>query len=121
MFGVAGVIALFIDIGVLYLLKPWLGLYAARVCSFLAAATFTWLFNRSIAFKGPRAYPIVAEYLIYLSSTLLGGAINYLAYAIGVTFVDAIHRQPAWGVAVGSLAGMTFNFLSARRILHKRP
>ena len=120
MFGVSGVMALFIDIGVLYVLKPWLGLYGARACSFLAAASFTWLFNRSITFKGPKTGSIVVEYLAYLSSMLVGGAINYLTYAFSVKSVDAIHAQPAWGVALGSLVGMGFNFLSARRIMQKK-
>jgi len=117
LFGVSGVIALFIDIGVLYVLKPLLGLYGGRVCSFVAAATFTWLFNRNITFKGPKPGSIVVEYLSYMSSMALGGVINYLSYAASVQWVDAIRAQPAWGVALGSLVAMGFNFLSARRIM----
>ncbi|MGC4059563.1 MAG: GtrA family protein [Aquabacterium sp.] len=118
MFGVAGVIALFVDIGVLYVLRPVLGLYGARLCSFLAAATFTWLFNRSITFQeGAKPDAIVVEYLAYLSSMAVGGAINYLTYALSVKYVDAVRAQPAFGVALGSLVGMGFNFLSARRIM----
>jgi putative flippase GtrA len=118
MFGVSGVLALFVDIGVLYVLKPMLGLYGARLCSFLAAATFTWLFNRSITFRdGVKPESIVVEYLAYLSSMAVGGAVNYLTYAISVKYVDAVRAQPALGVALGSLVGMAFNFLSARRIM----
>jgi putative flippase GtrA len=120
MFGISGVIALFIDIGVLYVLKPLLGLYGARVCSFLGAATFTWLFNRSITFKGPKSGAIVVEYLSYLSTMALGGGINYLTYALSIQLVDAIREQPAWGVALGSLVAMAFNFMSARRIMQKK-
>lgn len=121
LFGVSGVTALLVDIGVLYFLKPLLGLYGARVCSFLCAATFTWLFNRSITFPGHKDGSVLKEYLTYLSSMVVGGGINYLVYAISLSSFDVVRRQPAWGVAAGSLAGLAFNYLSARRIMQKRP
>lgn len=120
LFGVAGVLALFVDIGVLYLCRPWLGDYGGRAVSFLAAATFTWLFNRHITFKGPRQGGIAREYALYLSSMVVGGAINYGAYAASLQAFEAVRAQPAWGVAIGSLVGMVFNFLSARRILRSK-
>jgi putative flippase GtrA len=119
-FCVAGVLALFVDIGVLYALKPWLGLYLARACSFWAAATFTWLFNRSITFEGPKPGSVLREYLTYLLSMLGGGAVNYLSYAVAIQTLETVRNQPAWGVALGSLSGLTVNFVSARWILQKR-
>ena len=113
----AGGLALFVDIGVLHLCQPYLGVYGGRAVSFLAAASFTWLFNRHITFKGPKPGSIVREYLTYLSSMLVGGAINYGAYVASLHAFDAVRAQPAWGVAIGSLAGLTVNFLSARRIM----
>ena len=44
-FGIAGVLGFVVDAGALYLLAPFLGWYGARVLSFWAAATATWLFN----------------------------------------------------------------------------
>lgn len=120
LFCVSGGLALFVDIGVLYLCKPWLGVYGGRACSFLAAATFTWVFNRSITFAGQRQGSVLKEYLAYMSSMAVGGAINYLAYATSVNMIDAVRREPAWGVAIGSLVGLGFNFLSARRILRSK-
>jgi putative flippase GtrA len=117
LFGVAGVLALLIDIGVLYVLKPSFGLYGARGGSFACAATFTWLFNRHLTFKGPRSLSLVREYLAYMSSMAVGGVINYAAYAASVSAFDAVARQPFWGVAIGSLVGMGFNYLSASRIM----
>lgn len=109
--------ALLVDIGVLYLCRPYLGFYGGRAVSFLAAASFTWLFNRNITFKGPKPHGIWREYLTYLSSMLVGGAINYGAYVVSLHAFDAVRAQPAWGVAIGSLAGLAFNFMSARRIM----
>ncbi len=119
LFSVSGVLALFIDIGVLYVCKPWLGNYGGRAVSFLAAATFTWLFNRNITFSGPKEGSVLKEYLSYLSSMLVGGAINYGAYAASLQAFEAVRAQPAWGVAIGSLVGLAFNYLSARRIMKR--
>jgi putative flippase GtrA len=119
LFCVSGGLALFVDIGVLALARPWLGNYGGRAVSFLAAATFTWLFNRNITFRGPKEGSVLQEYLSYLSSMLVGGAINYGAYAASLQAFDAVRAQPAWGVAIGSLAGLVFNYLSARRIMKR--
>jgi putative flippase GtrA len=91
--------------------------YGGRVCSFLVAATFTWAFNRNITFAGEKQGSVLKEYLAYLSSMAVGGAINYMAYAGSVNLFEAVRREPAWGVAIGSLAGLGFNYLSARRIM----
>ncbi|MDE1997889.1 MAG: GtrA family protein [Burkholderiales bacterium] len=121
LFCVSGGLALLIDIGVLYALKGWLGYYWARAISFACAATFTWLFNRSLTFKGPREGGLVREYLAYLSSMAVGGAINYGVYVLSLALWPWVQHQPAIGVALGSLAGLGFNFWSARRILKTRP
>ncbi len=117
LFCVSGGLALFVDIGVLYVSRPWLGNYGGRVLSFLAAATFTWLFNRNITFKGPKEGSVLKEYLTYLSSMAVGGAINYGTYAACIQLFDAVRQQPEWGVAIGSIVALGFNFMSARRIM----
>jgi len=130
LFGVSGCLALLVDMGVLYLCRPALGDYGGRAVSFWAAATFTWWFNRTLTFGSDAASQnttahssaqlgIWAEYGAYLSSMLVGGVVNYGAYAASVHWVDAVRAQPAWGVAIGSLCGLTLNFLSARRILQR--
>ena len=120
LFGVAGVLALGLDIGVLGLLTPWLGLYGARALSFLAAASFTWLFNRRLTFAGPRRLGLRAEYAAYLASMAMGGAVNLLVYAVTVWAWPLAAAHPALGVALGSLSGMVFNFLAARAVLVAR-
>lgn len=132
-FGFSGVLALGVDLGVLALAQPLLGHYGGRALSFWAAATFTWLFNRVVTFararrahralavdgagEAPAAMPIWREYLSYFSSMAVGGALNYGAYAAAVACVPLVHAHPGLGVALGSLVGMGFNFVAARRIL----
>ena len=48
---------------------------------------------------------------------LEGGAVNYCAYAASLHLFGFVRVQPAWGVAIGSLSGLTFNYLSAQRII----
>jgi len=121
-FGVSGVLGLLVDMGVLWLLTPWLGLYGGRVLSFLCAASSTWAFNRRQTFSptGRQGKTLAAEYLAYLGTMSVGGVINYSAY---VAFVQHFPDWPGsamWGVAVGSLAGMCVNFLSARFLIFRR-
>jgi putative flippase GtrA len=130
-FGLSGVLALGVDLGVLALAQPLLGHYGGRALSFWAAATFTWLFNRVVTFARARrqhrmqagdaspAMSIWREYLSYFSSMAVGGALNYGAYAAAVAFLPMVHAHPGLGVALGSLVGMGFNFLAARRILSR--
>ncbi|MDA7418371.1 GtrA family protein [Xenophilus arseniciresistens] len=122
-FGVAGVLGFVVDAGVLYLLAPWLGWYGARVLSFWAAATATWLFNRRYTFADGAARGGAAlwrEYGGYLLAMLGGAAVNYGCYALALQLLPPAGWVPLLGVAVGSLAGMGINFLSARWLIFRR-
>jgi putative flippase GtrA len=135
-FGVSGVLALGVDVGVLALAQGALGHYGGRLLSFWAAATFTWGFNRRVSFAGARSraqalgaepgaqpqqpvhqLPLCHEYLGYLGSMAVGGALNFGTYAAAVATLPLVHAHPGLGVALGSLVGTGFNYLAARRIL----
>ncbi|MDO9237813.1 MAG: GtrA family protein [Aquabacterium sp.] len=119
-FVVSGCLALLVDMGVLHLCRPWMGDYVGRAASFLAAVIFTWLFNRNITFSGPKSGNLLTEFLTYLSSMMVGGAINYGVYALSLHSIDAVRAQPELGVVIGSLFSMVFNYLSTKRILMQR-
>ena len=113
-FAIAGTVGLLVDYGVLQFLVSVLRVpvYGARVLSFLAAVTATWLINRHFTFSerkpGP---PHLLEWLRYLGSSLLGGAANYAAFALAVANSPFIRAHLILAVAVGSLAGMFVNYL----------
>lgn len=116
-FCVAGTIGFLVDVAVLYVAAPVLGWYAGRVVSFLAAVATTWVVNRQLAFRaqarrGSRS-GIAQEFGRYLVSMLGGAAINYLAYVVTLHFYSG-PLAAALGVAMGSVAGLSVNFLSAR-------
>lgn len=119
-FAVVGVVGLVVDVAVLYLMAPLLGWYAARVVSFLAAATTTWAFNRRYTFASRvgEGGSIWREYLGYLVTMLGGAVLNYGAYALTLHWVEG-RWAAALGVAIGSLAGMGANFLSARYLVFR--
>lgn len=121
-FGIAGVLGFLVDAGVLYLLAPFFGWYGARVLSFWAAATATWLFNRRYTFAdsaAPGGAALWREYGTYLVAMLGGAAVNYAAYALTLHFMPPAAWAPLLGVAVGSVAGMGLNFVSARWLIFR--
>lgn len=115
LFGLAGGIGFVVDAGVLYLLKASLGLYFGRVLSFLCAVLTTWVINRHLTFnQRASGLSLKREFSGYLGLMLGGGVVNYTSYALLVYFFEFVARQPVWGVAVGSCAGMLVNWLLAR-------
>jgi putative flippase GtrA len=134
LFCVAGVLGLVVDTAVLYATAPWLGWYGARLLSFWCAASTTWAFNRRFTFVTPNRESLtaaettsqeLAQYLRYLASMLLGGAVNYAIY-VATLKGFGLNANTAWmgielspwlgmiGVALGSIGGLLFNFASAR-------
>lgn len=123
-FGVAGVIGFLLDAGVLLLLigSAGLGPYIARLPSFLAAATATWLVNRYWTFADRRNAGRGAEWGCYVLAMLGGGVVNYTVYALLVATVEPVRIWPVLGVAAGSLAGMAVNYASSNWwIFRSRP
>jgi putative flippase GtrA len=118
-FAVVGVVGLVVDVAVLYLLAPLLGWYVARVVSFLAAATTTWAFNRRYTFaarigEGARSGASISATWHHAGR---GGA-ELRAYVLTLHWVEG-RWAAALGVAVGSLAGMGANYLSARFLVFR--
>ena len=108
-FGLVGVGAFVVDTLVLYAVKGELGLYAGRVVSFFAAATFSWALNRRFTFVSVRPTPRLKQWLEFLAANAIGAVANYGVYSALVTWTSAAN-VPVLAVAAGSLAGLTFNF-----------
>lgn len=121
-FGIVGTIGFGVDVAVLYVAAPLTGWYVGRMLSFLAAATVTWGLNRRFTFRSgePQTSPARPwrQYLHYLLTMLGGGAVNYLVYAATLHFVDG-RFAPVVGVAMGSLVGLSLNFLAARHLVFR--
>jgi putative flippase GtrA len=120
-FGMVGVAGLVVDTAVLYacLALPGVGFYMARLPSFLAAATATWALNRAFTFKGARHEPLIRQWARFIAANALGGVINYVAYASCIASGEPFTVHPVLAVAVGSLAGMLFNFTASKALVFR--
>jgi putative flippase GtrA len=115
-FSAVGTVGFVVDTAVLYAgLALGLELYGGRAVSYLAAATTTWALNRAWTFRGQGSAPALRQWGIFVAINLIGFAFNYGTYAALVTAVSFVAQHPVIGVAAGSLAGMTGNFLLSRR------
>jgi putative flippase GtrA len=96
-------------------------LLLARGCSFTCAATTTWIINRIITFAAARRRPrrLAAEWTAYFTASVAGGCINYLVFALAVRLSPLLHEIPTMAVALGTLAGMSFNFLMYSRYVFR--
>lgn len=119
-FALVGAVGFLVDVAVLYLLISSLGPLVARGVSFLCAVFTTWLLNRTFTFKErPAGLSSSAEFLAYFGLMLGGGAVNYGVYATLILVFTQVAQHPVLGVAVGSVAGMAFNFMTSHWFLYK--
>jgi putative flippase GtrA len=122
-FALVGVIGFLVEALILTVLtavagwSPW----RARIPSFLIAVLVTWLLNRTFTFPGHGLQRRSVEGLLYLATVALGSAINLGVYGLVLHFVPAVREFPVVALAAGSLAGLAFNFNSARLLVFARP
>jgi putative flippase GtrA len=111
-FSLVGVIGFCVDAGVLILAVRLLGLnlYGARAISFLTAVTTTWALNRAVTFPHAASRSRATEWLRFVLSNAVGGAVNLGVYAWLVKYSPTVHEFPVVGVAYGSIAGLSVNF-----------
>ena len=117
LFAVSGLLGFVIDSAIVQTLVSLFDAnpYAARVLSFLCAATATWAFNRRYTFAGKRRYANRrAELSRYLLAMAAGFVLNYGAYVIVLWLLPLARDWPVIGVAVGSAAGAVLNYLTSK-------
>jgi putative flippase GtrA len=119
----AGTVGFLVDSLVVQLLAQQLGLqvHIARILSFLAGVTATWLINRTFTFQPDSGRGVLGEWLRYFVSSLFGGAFNYGAFSLALVLSPHVREHLYVGVAIGSLAGMLVNYGLYSRFVFKRP
>lgn len=117
-FVVAGALGFLVDVAVLYAaLALGAGWAAGRLLSFLAAAGFTWRFNRRYTFTATDSP--WREWWRYLASMTAGMLINFLVYSFVLSLAPPAWWGPAFAVGCGSAAGLVVNFTSAKLFVFK--
>jgi putative flippase GtrA len=121
-FCLVGTLGFAVDAGVLQLLLLTVATnpYTARIFSFLAAASVTWICNRRYTFR-TAAPASRAEWLRYLALMTLGALLNYTVYALCIATSAYARAQPWSAVAAGSVAALGMNFLLSRLLLRPAP
>lgn len=120
LFGLVGAAGFIADTAILYLLRDSMGNYWARAISVPCAVFVTWVLNRNLTFgsKCSKKAPWL-EFAHYFAMMIVGGVVNYLAYAALVAWSPTVRQFPVLGVAAGSLAGMFVNYLQLRLGMYK--
>jgi putative flippase GtrA len=116
-FALSGVLGFCMDTLILYAgMLLGLGFHLARALSFVAAASFTWAFNRRVTFAGraQAPQPLFTQWLHYLAMMAAGGAVNYMVSAWIYANSELAVRWPVLAIAAGSVAGLLLNFATAR-------
>ncbi|WP_051149788.1 GtrA family protein [Methylohalobius crimeensis] len=108
-FAWVGVLGFGVNGGGVAWLSPHIGPLWAQAVGFPLAATFTWWLNRHFTF-GPSERSLRREWAYYVSANGIGWLANNGSYVLLVTQSALFHRYPVLAVAVGSVAGMFFNF-----------
>jgi putative flippase GtrA len=118
-FALVGGVGFVIDAFVLYVVIGSLGLgpYVARVISYIVAATSTWWLNREFTFRIADRRAPHRQWARYLAVNGLGGFVNYLVYAACLPLMGGLTLAPLIAVAIGSCAGLIFNFTLSKRLV----
>ena len=118
-FGISGVVGFLADAGIVALCTQSVGVrpIPAQVVAFSVAVTVTWLINRHWTFAEHASERWVQEWLRYIAANSLGAAVNNGVFAVLILTTTQFRRIPVLAVAIGSLAGMGFNFLSSKNFI----
>lgn len=124
LFAVSGTIAFVVDYAMLVALTA-IGLspYVARLFSFTAAATTTWVFNTRITFSSEHQPLSFRRWGTYMTTMLGGLAVNYGAYWMVLRFTGGASPTRMVllaGVAAGAIAGLVVNYTVCRVWLFRK-
>jgi putative flippase GtrA len=120
-----GALGFIVDFSVLYLAVNALGLgpLAGRLVSFIVAATVTWKANRHFTFASTEAaVPGAAarQWLRYLSTTAIGGAINIGVYQLWLAMTNHSNVNLFLAVVAGSAVALLVNFTLSKYVVFSR-
>lgn len=119
-FGVVGVLGFVVDAFLVLLLNSYIGAYGARFISFTCAVITTWALNRSFTFKynGSNDRRVV-EFVKYAMSMCIGGAANLICYSLIIASKPHTNENILFATAIGSVAGLFFNFSLSKIFIFK--
>ncbi len=120
-FAISGVAGFVVDAGIVLVSTSILGVppIPAQILAFSLAVTVTWLINRSWTFADMASDRWLREWTHYVAANSFGALVNNGVYAGLVLGLSAFSKIPVLAVAIGSIAGMGFNFLASKRLIFR--
>jgi len=119
-FSLAGVAGFLVDAGIVWLFTmAGVDPFTAQIVAFTLAVTVTWLLNRRFTFAHHASPNWAREWTHYVAANSVGAIVNNGVYAILVLSVALFSKEPVLAVAVGSLAGLLFNFTASRALVFR--
>ena len=120
-----GALGFIVDFSVLYLAvnAAGLGPLAGRLVSFIVAATVTWKANRHFTFASTDAVvpgAAARQWLRYLSTTAIGGAINIGVYQLWLAMTNHSNVNLFLAVVAGSAVALMVNFTLSKYVVFSR-
>lgn len=105
-----------------YLLLQLAGLShtTARALSFWPAVTWNWMLNRIITFSHREKTAKKTQWGAFVSSSLIGFAVNYGTYYTLTTYVPFFEDKTILALIIGVLIGMGFNFSISNLFIFKK-
>jgi putative flippase GtrA len=116
-----GVVAFIIDALVFQGVVSLLGAspYIARVASFVVATSAAWWMNRTVTFRDAGSTRPELQWAKFFAANIVGGAVNYLMFALTLTALPLTRAYPVLALAVGSLSGVAFNYTAYKRYVFR--
>jgi dolichol-phosphate mannosyltransferase len=120
-FALVGSSGFIVDLAV-YLILQMFGMShtVARAISFWPAATWNWMLNRVMTFSHREKTAKSVQWGSFVSSSLLGFAVNYGTYYTLTTYVPFFQEHTIIALIIGVLMGMGFNFTLSNLFIFKK-
>ena len=109
------------DAGIVALCTRTLGMtpIPSQAVAFSMAITVTWLINRHWTFSEHASDKWVQELVRYVAANSISATVNNGVYAALVLAILFFRHNPILAVAIGSISGMIFNFISYKSLVFK--
>jgi putative flippase GtrA len=121
LFSLSGVAGFVFDASIVWALTYMaIDAIVAQGVAFSVAVTVTWWLNRKFTFSHLSDHHVFREWLRYISANSVGAIVNNGLYVILVLSVSVMTKHPVFAVAIGSLAGLSFNFTASRLLVFRR-
>ncbi len=116
-FGTVGAGGLCVDTAFVYTMRASIGLYAAGMVGYFAAASVNWALNRAWTFRYRRHVQAHVQWTRFLAVNLVGLSLNRGMYMFLIATEATARQQPILAVAAGAAVGFGVNFILSRSLV----